>query len=79
MLEQVFVKNVISTQNAVAREELYSCREIQVIMSETPNIVIQEKGFIVVDFGQELCGRLHILSVKIIEALRDIKNINLWA
>ena len=63
MLEQVFVKNVISTQNAVAREELFSCRDIQVIMSDTPNIVIEEKGFIVVDFGQELCGRLHILSV----------------
>ena len=63
MLEQVFVKNVISTHSAKVRDELYSCRDIQVIMSDTPNIVIEKKGFVIIDFGKELCGRLHILSV----------------
>ena len=63
MLEQVFVKNVISTHSAKVRDELYSCRDIQVIMSDTPNIVIKKKGFVIIDFGKELCGRLHILSV----------------
>ncbi|MBO5737520.1 MAG: hypothetical protein J6S04_06900 [Clostridia bacterium] len=63
MLEQVFVKNVISKQDTTVREELYACRDIQVIMSDVPNIVIEEKGFVVVDFGQEMCGRLHVLSV----------------
>ena len=63
MLEQVFVKNVISAQAATVNEEICSCREIHVIMSATPHIVIQEKGFVVVDFGKEMCGRLHILAV----------------
>ncbi len=62
-MEKVFVKNVISTQNAVVREELYSCRDIQVIMSDVPNIVLHANGFVVVDFGKEMCGRVHILSV----------------
>jgi hypothetical protein len=63
LLEQVFVKNVISTHSAKVRDELYSCRDIQVIMSDTPNIVIEKKGFVIIDFGKELCGRLHVLSV----------------
>ncbi len=63
MLEQVFVKNVISTQDACVNEGIYSCREAHVVMSETPYIVIQEKGFVVVDFGKEMCGRLHLLAV----------------
>ena len=63
MLEKVFVKKVISKQNADVREELYTCRDIQVVMSDVPNIVLHEQGFVVVDFGQEMCGRVHILSV----------------
>ena len=63
MLEQVFVKKVIYHQNASVDAGICSCKEIQVVMSETPFILIQEKGFVVVDFGKEMCGRLHILAV----------------
>ena len=63
LLEQIFIQNVISKQDAAVNDGIYSCRDIQVVMSEMPYIIIQEKGFVVVDFGKEMCGRLHILAV----------------
>ena len=63
MLEYIFSKEIISKQDVSVSENFFSCRDVQVVVSDVPSIVIREKGFIVLDFGKEMCGRLHILAV----------------
>ena len=63
MLEYIFPKEIISKQDVSVSENFFSCRDVQVVVSDVPSIVIREKGFIVLDFGKEMCGRLHILAL----------------
>lgn len=63
MIEQVFPKKIIYKQNAVVDEKIFIEKSTQIIFSESPLIEIRENGIIIFDFGEEMCGRLHILCL----------------
>ena len=62
MLELIFPKRIIESQGVSENGDILSNRETQVLLAQPPMMVIPEKGFVVFDFGQEIYGRLHLIT-----------------
>ena len=62
MLELVFPKKIVESQNVSAQGDILSNLETQVLLAQSPMMVIPEKGFVVFDFGKEICGKVHLIT-----------------
>lgn len=63
MIEKIFPKKIIYKQNAVVDERIFTNISVQIILGEPPLIEIAPQGYVIFDFGEEMCGRVHILCV----------------
>ena len=61
MIEKIFPKNIIAQDNCYVDNEFLSETKTQKKLTDLPLLTLKERGFIVIDFGSELCGRVHVL------------------
>ena len=61
MIEKLFPKNIIEYEQCSVDKDFLSERKTQKKLTDMPLLILKEHGFIVLDFGCELCGRVHIL------------------
>ena len=73
MKQFVYPKKVIKSENIVNVKALFIKREMQVDLFETDiALTNRDGGYIILDFGKEMCGGIRILTV----AIKDYKTVH---
>ena len=61
MIERLFDKMIVEQKDCCINEKFLNSTTHQLILSAPHLLSIKSKGFIVLDFGYEVCGKVHIL------------------
>ena len=61
MIETLFPEKVVKQNNCCVNDQFFVKAKPQIKLTDTPLLTIGKGGFIVLDFGQEMCGCVHIL------------------
>ena len=61
MIEKLFDKMIVEQNDCCVHEKFLNSTTQQLILSAPHLLLIKSKGFIVLDFGCEVCGKVHIL------------------
>jgi len=62
MTEYLFPAKIISWENAENVKNLLQKQDLQISIAEGPATVFEKGGYVVLDFGKELCGGIRILT-----------------
>ena len=62
MQKIIYPKKIVDYKNATAVENLKIAKSLQIGLNEPDLTEIGEGGYVVLDFGKELCGSLRILA-----------------
>lgn len=62
MKKTVFPVRVIKSANAVNQDNLLKKQPLQIGLSEKKTAVFEKGGFVILDFGTEICGSVRILT-----------------
>ncbi len=62
MPEYLLPERIVKYENAQNVENLMQKKNLQISLAKTPTTVIEKDGYIILDFGKELCGGVRILT-----------------
>lgn len=58
---KIFAVKLVYAHNCIVDEKLFNDDSTQIVMSEKGNLRINKSGYVVLDFGAEYCGLLHLV------------------
>ncbi len=62
MPEYLFPAKIIKCENAQNTKNLLQKQDLQISITESPGTTFEKGGYVILDFGKELCGGIRILT-----------------